>query len=162
MAAAPRSLERAVGKEAPARLLGPILADNGSEFSDFASIEGPALPGEAARCEACCCDVRQSRQKAGCARNHVEPRKLLPKGRGISFDMPDGRDCAEPMSQPNSEPRPSLLGMSPITMLKAAMPREAEELMDAPGMREAPYDEPGPTPRALNAARAERGPPPLC
>lgn len=155
VAAALGSLERAVGKEAFARLLGLILTDNGPELSDFASIEGSALPGEAARCEVHYCDARQSQRKAGCERNHVELRKPLPKGRGISFDTLDGRDCAELMSQLNSEPRPSLLGMSPIAMPKAAMPREAEELMDALGMREVPYDELDLTPRALNAARRE-------
>ena len=161
VAAALGSLERAVGKREFARLFGTVLTDNGPEFSDFASIERSALPGKAARCEAHCCDVRQSQQKAGCERNHVELRKLLPKGRGISFDALDGRDCAELMSQLNSEPRPSLMGLSPIAMLRAAMPHEAEALTDALGMREVPYGRLDLTPRALSAARAERGLPPL-
>ena len=48
-----------------------------------------------------------------------EPRKLLPKGRGIAFDRLCGHDRACVMSQPNSEPRPSLGGMTPIRMLEA-------------------------------------------
>ena len=78
--------------------------------------------------------MRQSQQKAGCGRNHVELRKLLPKGRGISFDALDGRDCAELMSQLNSMPRPSLMGLSPFSMLGAAMPEEAGALFDALGV----------------------------
>ena len=106
--------------------------------------------------------MRQSQQKAGCERNHVELRKLLPKGRGISFDALDGRDCAELMSQLNSMPRPSLMGLSPFSMLGAAMPEEAGALFDALGVREVPYGELDLTPNALNRARAERGLPPIC
>lgn len=162
VAAALDSLERAVGKRAFARLFGTLLTDNGPEFSDCRAIERSALPGRTPRCRVYYCDVRQSQQKAGCERNHVELRKLLPKGRGISFDDLDGRDCAELMSHLNSEPRASLMGLSPIGALKAAMPEEAEALTSALGVREVPYGELDLTPRALNAARAERGLPPLC
>ena len=94
----------------------------------------------------------------------AQPRgvaKAPAQGRGISFDALDGRDCAELMSQLNSEPRPSLMGLSPIAMPRAAMPHEAEALTDALGMREVPYGRLDLTPRALSAARAERGLPPL-
>lgn len=155
-------LERALGGEAFGRLFGLVLTDNGAEFSDFEALERSALPGGAARCRVFYCDVRQSQQKAGCERNHVELRKLLPKGRGISFDALDGRDCAELMSQLNSMPRPSLMGLSPFSMLGAAMPEEAGALFDALGVREVPYGELDLTPNALNRARAERGLPPIC
>lgn len=74
--------------------------------------------------------------------------------------MLDGRDMAELMSQLNSEPRPSLLGASPIALLKAAAP-ESAGLLDALGVREVPYGGLDMTLRALSAARAERGLPPL-
>ena len=157
VAAALDSLGKAVGREAFGRLFGLILTDNGPEFSDFGAIERSALPGRAARCRVYYCDVRQSQQKADCERNHVELRKLLPKGRGISFDGLDGRDCAELMSQLNSEPRASLMGMSPIAALRAAMPGEAEALLDALGVREVPYAGLDLTPAALSRARTERG-----
>ena len=36
------------------------------------------------------CDVRQSQQKGRLRGNHVEVRKILPKGRGVSFDRLTG------------------------------------------------------------------------
>ena len=150
-------LERALGGEAFGRLFGLVLTDNGAEFSDFEALERSALPGGAARCRVFYCDVRQSQQKAGCERNHVELRKLLPKGRGISFDALDGRDCAELMSQLNSMPRPSLMGLSPFSMLGAAMPEEAGALFDALGVREVPYGELDPDPERLEPGAGREG-----
>ena len=66
------------------------------------------------------------------------------------------------MSQLNSMPRPSLMGLSPFSMLGAAMPEEAGALFEALGVREVPYGELDLTPNALNRARAERGLPPIC
>lgn len=51
------------------------------------------------------CDPRQSQQKGACEKNHVEIRKLLPKGAGVRFDRLTAADCALLMSQVNSEPR---------------------------------------------------------
>ena len=101
--------------EAFARLFSLLLTDNGPEFSDCAAIERSALDPAAGRCSVYYCDVRQSQQKGGCERNHVELRKLLPKGRGVSFDRLDGRDCAVLMSQLNSEPRPPWAACAPST-----------------------------------------------
>ena len=94
-------LERAAPR-AFARLFPLLLTDNGAEFSDCAAIERSALDPAAGRCSVYYCDVRQSQQKGGCERNHVEVRKILPKGRGISFDRLGGRDCAVLMSHLNS------------------------------------------------------------
>ena len=85
VAAALDSLETVLGQEGFRRLFGLVLTDNGTEFSDTAALERSAAGG-AARTRVYYCDVRQSQQKAGCERNHVELRKLLPKGRGIAFD----------------------------------------------------------------------------
>ncbi|MEQ2957960.1 hypothetical protein [Slackia piriformis] len=76
------------------------------------------------------------------ARNHVELRKILPRGRGISFDKPGGRDCAVLMSHLNSEPRPSLGGMCAIDMLLAALGDDGRGLLEALGVEKAPYEEP--------------------
>ena len=113
------SLERAIGKRVFARLFGTVLTDNGTEFAGIEALEA-SVAGDGARCKVYYCDVRASQQKGACERNHVELRKLLPKRRGISFDTLDERDCAFLMSQVNSQPRPSLMGLSPLQMLKAA------------------------------------------
>ena len=76
VAAALDVLEAAVGKRAFQRMFGLVLTDNGAEFSDWESLERSCLPGKGARCRVYYCDVRQSQQKGGCERNHVELRKL--------------------------------------------------------------------------------------
>lgn len=97
--------------------------------------------------------MRQSQQKGGCERNHVELRKLLPKGWGISFDRLTGRDCAVLMSQLNSEPRPSLGGMCAIDMPLAALGADGRELLDALGVEKVPYGELDMTVGALQPVR---------
>lgn len=155
VAAALDLLERTCGAGLFRRLFGLVLTDNGSEFSDPGAIERSVLGG-GPRCRVYYCDARQSQQKAGCERNHVELRKLLPKGRGIDFDALDNWDMAELMSQLNSEPRGSLLGASPIALLKAAVPG-SEDVLDALGVAEVPFDKLDMTPGALNRERKERG-----
>ena len=103
------------------------------------------------------CDVRQSQQKGGCERNHVEVRKILPKGRGVSFDRLTARDCAVLMSHLNSEPRPALGGMCAIDMLLAALGDDGRELLDALGIEKVPFGELDMTIEAIEAARRERG-----
>lgn len=153
-------LERAAPK-AFRRLFPLLLTDNGAEFSDCAAIERSALDPAARRCSVYYCDVRQSQQKGGCERNHVEVRKILPKGRGISFDRLGGRDCAVLMSHLNSEPRPSLGGMCAIDMLLAALGDDGRELLDALGVEKVPYGELDMTVGAIEAARRGRGEGPL-
>lgn len=160
VAAALDMLEKALGKPLFQRLFGLILTDNGTEFSDAEALERSALHGTA-RCRVYYCDVRQSQQKGGCERNHVELRKLLPKGRGISFDDLVARDLAVAMGQLNSEPRPSLMGLSPLAMLKAADPEAAAALAEALGIEEVPYEKLNLTIDAINRDRKERGLPPL-
>lgn len=153
-------LERAAPR-AFARLFPLLLTDNGAEFSDCAAIERSALDPAARRCSVYYCDARQSQQKGGCERNHVEVRKILPKGRGISFDRLGGRDCAVLMSHLNSEPRPSLGGMCAIDMLLAALGADGRELLDALGVEKVPYGELDMTVGAVEADRRRRGEGPL-
>ncbi len=103
------------------------------------------------------CDVRQSQQKGGCERNHVELRKLLPKRRGVSFDDLEAAD----MAQLNSEPRPSMAFMTPAAALAAAFGDDGHALMGALGIEEVPYAELLMSAEALNSARRERGRGPL-
>lgn len=160
VASALDSLERAMGKHPFKRLFGIILTDNGVEFADTAAIEASAFGGDA-RCKVYYCDVRASQQKGACERNHVELRKMLPKRRGISFDDLTERDCAFVMSHVNSQPRPSLMGMSPLGMLRAADEEARDALCVALGMEEIPFDALALTLDAVNAQRAERGLGPL-
>lgn len=160
VASALDSLERAMGKHPFKRLFGIILTDNGVEFADTAAIEASAFGGDA-RCKVHYCDVRASQQKGACERNHVELRKMLPKRRGISFDDLTERDCAFVMSHVNSQPRPSLMGMSPLGMLRAADEEARDALCVALGMEEIPFDALALTLDAVNAQRAERGLGPL-
>ena len=71
------------------------------------------------------------------------------------------RDLAVVMSQLNSEPRPSLMGLSPTAMLEAADPEAAAALMDALGIEEVPYEKLDLTIGAVDRSRRERGLPPL-
>lgn len=153
-------LEKAAPK-AFRRLFSLLLTDNGAEFADCAGIERSALDPSARRCSVYYCDARQSQQKGGCERNHVELRKILPKGRGISFDGLAGRDCAVLMSHLNSEPRPSLGGMRAIDMLLAALGDDGRALLDALGVEKVPYGELDMSVGAIEAARRERGEGPL-
>lgn len=156
VAAALDMLEQAIGKEVFRRLFGVILTDNGAEFAGTEALER-STKGESARCKVYYCDVRQSQQKAGCERNHVELRKLLPKGRGISFDDLDGRDMESVMSQLNSEPRGKYAGLSPIKLMKAAMPDDAKTLLDALGIEDISYGDLNLTVGAINEYRKKRG-----
>lgn len=161
VAAALDVLEAAVGKRAFQRMFGLVLTDNGAEFSDWESLERSCLPGKGARCRVYYCDVRQSQQKGGCERNHVELRKLLPKRRGISFDDLEAADMAAVMSQLNSEPRPSMAFMPPLRALLAAYGDDGAALTAALGVEEVPYGELLLGVEAVNRARLERGADPL-
>ena len=114
----------ALGPDGVRRVSRLVLTDNGPEFADedgIAALLGE-LPGETRLFH---CDPRRADQKGGCERNRVEIRKLLPKGRGISFDRLTRADAAIVMSQVNSEPRGRLAWRSPAEMLAAALGEDA-------------------------------------
>ena len=67
-----------------------------------------------------CCDPMRSDQKGACEKNHVEIRKLVPKGRGYRLDRLEREDAVLLMSQINSAPRGALAFMSLIQMFQAA------------------------------------------
>lgn len=149
-------VERAVGLDAFRRLFGLVLTDNGVEFEDSEGIERSCTHEGKRRCRVFYCDPMQSQQKGACERAHVEIRKMLPKGRNISFDDLDEVDVWFVGSNVNSEPRPSLMGLSPLQMLRAAEPKIADALADSLGICELSYDELDLTLAAVNRERAER------
>ena len=126
-------LRAALGEEGMRRVFRCVLTDNGSEFADEAGIAGMLgeRPGET---RLFYCDPMRSDQKGACERNHVEIRKLLPKGRGISFDRLTQAGCALLMSHVNSEPRGCLAFMAPASMFLAAFGGDARAVMDACGI----------------------------
>lgn len=65
------------------------------------------------------------------------------------------------MSQLNSEPRPSLGGMSAIDMLFAALGADGRDLLDALGVEKVPYEELNTTVEAIEVDRMPRGEEPL-
>ena len=154
-------VERAVGLGGFRRLLGLVLTDNGGEFEDAEGIERSCTREGERRCRVYYCDPMQSQQKGACERNHVEIRKMLPKGRGISFDDLDEADARFVGSMVNSEPRPSLMGLSPLALLRAAEPGIADAVAGGLGIVELPYEELDLTLAAVNSERALRGLGPL-
>lgn len=137
-----------------------VLTDNGAEFADERAL-GRAL-GERGSSDTRLfyCDVRASNQKGGCEKNHTEIRQILPKGT-LSFDELTCRDMAVVTSHVNSNPRKSLLGMSPIEMFVAAYGRDAEELLEGLGIERIPSDELVLKPALLNMERRKRGEEPM-
>lgn len=137
-----------------------MLTDNGSEFADEDAIA--ALLGERdGETRLFYCDPRQSQQKGACEKNHVEIRKLLPKGAGVRFDRLTAADCALLMSQMNSEPRGALGFLTPARVLRMALGEDASALMDAFGVEELAPGGLDLTPGCIDRARAARGEGPL-
>ena len=150
----------ALGADGVARVFGAVLTDNGSEFADEGAIA--ALLGEReGETRLFYCDPRQSQQKGACERNHVEIRKLLPKGAGIRFDRLAAADCALLMSHVNSEPRGALGFATPARAFRSMLGADAAALLDAYGIEDVPVGELDLTPGLIARARAERGDAPL-
>ena len=139
------------------------LAGNGDESADGGGI-GKILGEEVVdgELEVClyCCGPRRSQQKGGCEKNHAEIRQLLEKGM-LVFDELVPADMAVLMSRANSNPRASLGGKPPIQMLRFVYGDEdAQDMLDAFGMREVGRDELMLEPEVLDIERAKRGEPP--
>ena len=150
------SLRGVLGEDGARRAFGAVLTDNGSEFADEGAIA--ALLGERdGETRLFYCDPRQSQQKGACEKNHVEIRKLLPKGAGVRFDRLTAADCALLMSQVNSEPRGALGFLTPARVLRMALGEDASALMDAFGVEELAPGELDLTPGCIDRARAARG-----
>jgi hypothetical protein len=61
------------------------------------------------------------------------------------------------MSHLNSQPRPSLMGSTPLSVLRELGGRAGKELIEAYGICEISFDALDMTPEAIEHSRAERG-----
>ena len=155
-----KGVRAVLGADGARRVFRAVLTDNGAEFSDEAAIA--ALLGEGpGETRLFYCDPGRSDQKGACERNHVEIRKLLPKGRGLRFDRLVPADLALAMSHVNSEPRGALGFATPARAFRAMLGADAEALLDAYGVEDVPLDGLDLTPGLIGRARAERGDAPL-
>lgn len=94
-----------------------ILGDRGSEFLDFSKIE-VGLDGSR-RTSMFYCDPVKPGQKGACEKNHVELRKILPKG--TDFDALTQWDVSVACSHVNSYVRAGQ-GVAPITLASLVLP----------------------------------------
>lgn len=160
VAAALGGVRSVLGAGGTGRVFRAVLTDNGAEFSDEGAIA--ALIGEEpGETRLFYCDPRRSDQKGACERNHVEIRKLLPKGRGLRFDRLVPADLSLAMSHVNSEPRGALGFATPARAFRAMLGDDAAALLEAYGIEDVPIDELDLTPGLIARARAERGDAPL-
>ena len=160
VAAALGGVRSVLGAGGTGRVFRAVLTDNGAEFSDEGAIA--ALLGEGpGETRLFYCDPGRSDQKGACERNHVEIRKLLPKGAGIRFDRLVPADLSLAMSHVNSEPRGALGFATPARAFRAMLGDDAAALLEAYGIEDVPIDELDLTPGLIGRARAERGDAPL-
>jgi len=153
-------IREVLGADGTRRVFRAVLTDNGAEFSDEAAIA--ALLGEGpGETRLFYCDPGRSDQKGACERNHVEIRKLLPKGAGLRFDRLSPADMALAMSHVNSEPRGALGFSTPARAFRAMLGEDAAALLDAYGVWDVPLGDLDLTPGLIERARAERGDAPL-
>jgi len=113
-------LENAIGFEKFAELFPVILTDNGSEFSNFASLETSTIYSTKKRTAIYHCDPYSSYQKGAIEKNHELIRYVIPKG--TCFDHLHQRDITLMMNHINSYTRKHLDGCSPIQIFKEFYP----------------------------------------
>lgn len=155
-----RLVRDALGADGVRRVFRLVVTDNGGEFADEAAIASLLGEGDG-ETRLYYCDPSRADQKGGCEKNHVEVRKLLPKGRGIRLDRLTRADAALVMSQVNSEPRGKLAWRTPSEMLVAAFGDDGRALLGAFGVEALAPSELDLTPGCVERARAERGEAPL-
>lgn len=109
-----------------------LLGDRGSEFLDHSKIEIGINKNR--RTRMFYCDPVKPGQKGACEKNHVELRKILPKG--SNFDVLSFTDVALVCSHVNSYPRAGQLA-APIELAKLVLP---QNLLDSLGICHIPSD----------------------
>ena len=112
------------------------LSDRGVEFYDTCALETSVINTVAKRMHLYYCDARHSEQKGSAEKNHVEFRKIVPKG--TSIDTLSNYDLAIVFSHINSTPRRSLFGASPMQLALEVLPKE---FFDELGLSLIPTDE---------------------
>lgn len=109
-------IEELCGKQNFKKLFGLILADRGWEFEDIGGIE------KEGRCSIYYTDPQRPDQKGGCEKNHVELRKIIPKGTSLDSLGLDSWLVAGICSHANSSLRLALGNASPMLLAQAALP----------------------------------------
>lgn len=127
-------------------VFGIILTDRGSEFLNYEGMEASIEEGHR-RCRVFYCDPMKPAQKGACERNHVEYRKIVPKG--TSIDSLTQAGMALICSHVNSYPR-AARRQAPIKLARIALP---QSLLENLGIEEIPSDEVIMTPELLERAR---------
>lgn len=117
-------------------LFGLMLLDRGSEFDDIEGMERSALDPSRKRCAVYFADPSRPDQKGAAEKNHVEFRKIVPKG--TSLQAMDAATLADICSHVNSSVRRGCGNASPIMLAKLVFPRF---LLDNLGLREIPPQE---------------------
>ena len=121
---------------------GLMLLDRGTEFDDISGMER-SCESNRKRCSVYFTDPQRSDQKGACEKNHVELRKVLPKG--TSLQNMDAFTLAEICSHVNSSIRKGCGDTSPIQMAMLCLPQSLfgnlgltlippEEVVSAPGI----------------------------
>lgn len=119
-------LSLALGDKIMDKLFDCVLTDNGKEFSQEEDLAALFVErGDATRLFFC--DPAHSEQKGSCEKNHVEIRKLIPKGKTI-FDALDDIDAITIMTQVNSLPRESLMWKTPFEVFRFYFEEAADKL----------------------------------
>ena len=108
---------------------GLMLFDRGSEFDSIEAMEGSCLHS-GKRADAYFADPSRPDQKGGCEKNHVELRKVIPKG--TSLERMDAMTLAEICCHVNSTVRKGCGDVSPMQLAELVFPKE---MMDNLGLR---------------------------
>jgi IS30 family transposase len=98
---------------------GLLLMDRGSEFDDISGIEMSAFHS-VKRCSAYFADPNRPDQKGACEKNHVELRKILPKG--TSFKKMDAATLSLICSHVNSTIRKGCGNATPFRLASLCAP----------------------------------------
>ena len=108
-------MKEQLGIELYRKVFACVLTDNGSEFADPKIIEFNYETGEKI-CHLFYCDPGKSGQKGKIEKNHVELRKVFPKG--CNFSIFSQKQINIALSHINSEPRAILNGNCPGVIAK--------------------------------------------
>jgi IS30 family transposase len=98
-------------------LFGVLLCDRGMEFRDVVGME--SRTGKR-RCAVYFTDAQRPNQKGACEKNHVEVRKVIPKGTPLA--QIDAYVLAEVFSHVNSAAREELFWLTPMALALSALP----------------------------------------
>jgi IS30 family transposase len=125
---------------------GLLLLDRGVEFDDILGMEQSCL-SEGKRCSVYFADPNRPDQKGACEKNHVELRKVIPKG--TSFDSMTAYDLSLICSHVNSTIRKGCGNTTPIQLAMMCLP---QTLFDNLGLKLIPPKDVVSAPRILYRA----------